>query len=497
VRNESVGRGLRRSTPLALLCLLLTASPARAQSTDDINSALQFNFSNPGARSLALAGAFTARADDATAVFANPAGLIQLSQPELSVDIRNWNISNPFLKGGVGRGGGELQRLEFGETSDSLEGLSFLSAFYPLRSGRWVAGVFRHESANFRTEVHSDGILFNPADIGRCRNSAKIRPLDGFYDLKIDSFGLSAAGRLGAGFSLGATVALSRFDLASRAERMDKLREEIGCTPPGPLASDSVPCCSFGNGPEDVITFQTQRTDPGRNEDIGLTAGVMWQSPRTVAGVPFLSIGAVYRRGPSFGFIGDTFFRRGGGPPYTYRTQRIGPDFPAECKVEDREGCSGTFKVPDVIGLGVSIRPSIRWVVAFDYNRVEYSDLSDNTLDIVNADPALGFGRTGTPQDFKIDDGDELRLGLEYALLRERSLPDIYFRGGAWLESEHRLRYEGNNLERQAIWRRGEDQLHYAAGIGLRFRGFQLDVGLDLSDTSDTLSLSSVYYFGR
>jgi long-subunit fatty acid transport protein len=488
---------LRQSIPVALFFLLLAGRAAQAQSTDDINSALQFNFSNPGARSLALAGAFSARADDATAVFANPAGLIQLTQPELSADIREWNVSNAFLKGGAGLGEGEIEGLELGETSDSLAGLSFLSAFYPMRSGRWVAGVFRHESANFRTEVHSDGILVNPADVGRCRNSNKIRPLDGFYDLKIDTFGLAAASRLGAGFSLGATVALARFDLTSRAERLDKLREEIGCTPPGPLATDSVPCCGFGNGPEDVITFQTQRVDPERNEEVALTLGLMWQSTRTVAGVPFLSVGSVYRQGPSFGFLGDTFSRRSGGPPYRYRSQRVGPDFPPECKVEGREGCPGTFKVPDVLGFGVSIRPSIRWVVALDYNRVEYSDLGDETLDIVNADPALGFGHKGRPQDFKIDDGDELRLGLEYALLRERSLPDIYLRSGAWFESEHRLRYEGKNTERRAIWGRGEDQLHYAAGIGLRFRRFQLDVGLDLSDTSDTFSLSSVYYFGR
>jgi len=302
---------------------------------------------------------------------------------------------------------------------------------------------------------------------------------------------------LGAGFSLGATLTMATFDLASRAERLDKLRAEIGCSPPGPLAAESAPCCDFGNEPEDVITFQTQFADAGRDEDITWTLGLMWQSPRLVAGVPFLAVGSVYRKGPTFGFLGDTFFRRGGGPPYSYRSQRVGPDFPTECKVEGRDGCPGTFKVPDVAGIGISIRPSIRWVVALDYNRVEYSDLADETLDIVNADSALGFGRRGRPESFKIDDGDELRLGLEYALLRERSLPDVYLRGGVWFESEHRLRYEGDNVERRAIWGRGTDQFHYAAGFGLRFRRFQLDAGLDLSETSDTLSVSSVYYFGR
>ena len=36
---------------------------------------LQLSFSDPGARSAGLGGAFVALADDATAAFANPAGL--------------------------------------------------------------------------------------------------------------------------------------------------------------------------------------------------------------------------------------------------------------------------------------------------------------------------------------------------------------------------------------------------------------------------------------
>ena len=47
--------------------------------------ALEFSFSNPGARSMALGGAFVALADDATAAFANPAGLVQLLRPEVSL----------------------------------------------------------------------------------------------------------------------------------------------------------------------------------------------------------------------------------------------------------------------------------------------------------------------------------------------------------------------------------------------------------------------------
>ena len=61
---------------------------------------LEFSFSNPGARSMALGGAFVALADDATAAFANPAGLVQLMRPEVSAELRHWSYSTPYIAGG-------------------------------------------------------------------------------------------------------------------------------------------------------------------------------------------------------------------------------------------------------------------------------------------------------------------------------------------------------------------------------------------------------------
>ena len=59
-----------------LLLLAFCALPALAQNTDiESLSGLQFNFGNPGARSLGMGGAFLGLADDASAAEANPAGL--------------------------------------------------------------------------------------------------------------------------------------------------------------------------------------------------------------------------------------------------------------------------------------------------------------------------------------------------------------------------------------------------------------------------------------
>ena len=58
---------------LALAALLLVRIPAPAQVESALLSKVTFNLTNPGGKSLAMGGAFTAIADDATAGIANPA----------------------------------------------------------------------------------------------------------------------------------------------------------------------------------------------------------------------------------------------------------------------------------------------------------------------------------------------------------------------------------------------------------------------------------------
>ena len=68
---------------LASAALMLIAGPAVAQSSAEVNAGIQYNFSSPGARSLARAGAFIADASDATAAYANPAGFVHVEEPKL------------------------------------------------------------------------------------------------------------------------------------------------------------------------------------------------------------------------------------------------------------------------------------------------------------------------------------------------------------------------------------------------------------------------------
>jgi long-subunit fatty acid transport protein len=91
----------RRVLWLLFLGLFLQGS-AVAQG---LPTTLEFSFSNPGARSMGFGGAFVALADDATAAFANPAGLVQLTRPEISLEGRSWSyLLQPVYRGGKAHG---------------------------------------------------------------------------------------------------------------------------------------------------------------------------------------------------------------------------------------------------------------------------------------------------------------------------------------------------------------------------------------------------------
>ncbi len=46
-----------------------------------------------------------------------------------------------------------------------------------------------------------------------------------------------------------------------------------------------------------------------------------------------------------------------------------------------------------------------------------------------------------------------------------------------------------------AFYPPGSDEIHVTAGFGLTFERFQIDVGVDLSELSDTVAISAVHSF--
>jgi hypothetical protein len=122
---------VRHRVILATL-LIGTAVVAQPGWTQDSSRITDSVFTNPGARSISLGGAFAAIADDATAAFANPAGLVQILRPEISVELRA--TAGRFDSG-----------LPY-SASNGVSGLGFFSFVYP--SQRWAFALYTHQVAS-------------------------------------------------------------------------------------------------------------------------------------------------------------------------------------------------------------------------------------------------------------------------------------------------------------------------------------------------------------
>lgn len=117
---------MRYPTVAATVLIAAAALPCWSQDSTRIADTV---FTNPGARSLGLGGAFAAIADDATAAFANPAGLVQILRPEISAEIRGTAST------------GDSDNLN--GLPNSISGLGFFSFVFPTRN--WAFALYSHQ----------------------------------------------------------------------------------------------------------------------------------------------------------------------------------------------------------------------------------------------------------------------------------------------------------------------------------------------------------------
>ena len=433
------------SSPTGVQALFLAAllTPAGVFAQQPI-APLQFSFSDPGARSMGFGGAFVALADDATAAFANPAGLVQLARPEISVEGRSWGYSTPFTEGGrveglpSGNGIDTIAGLRASTSEDNITGLSFVSATYPLDS--WSLAFFRHEAANVEFSGETQGLFGDDADC------CPPRYLDqrAASDLEIVSYGFSAAYEVSERLSLG--LGLVRHDASIVLDASLYVPDD-----------DSIDSLYETNSYLPQRLLFSQRT-AASDTDWSVTGGFLWrQSERW-------SIGGVYRQPPEI----DIGIEVRAGPVIDLGVP------PGEVFLQGVI----TLELPDIYGLGFAYRaPDGRITVTFQWDRIEYSNFAES----------LGL------DDQTVDDIDELHLGAEYVFLN--STPIVAVRLGTWWEPDHEPRPTVDDPLLRALLQPGEDQLHYAAGVGVAMQNFQIDLGLDFADRIDTVSLSAIYSF--
>jgi long-subunit fatty acid transport protein len=464
--------------------MLAIVEPAIAQTNSFINSGVQFEFPPPGARSLALGGAFVAVADDATASVANPAGLTILARPEISIEGRFWNFSavSPLRGRYSGTptnvGYDNIPDLVQEESEENRTGVSFLSAVIP--RGRFALAFYRHEQSRYRASFTSDGIFnFDQGLVNTTEGAGQDRldPYTAQLSLDVVNYGVSAAYRFAGGLAVGGGVAISDFSIDGTTNVF-----YLGLNPNAipPAQRNQHTAVGLGFGPPDFSESgrQARVTELGDDIGLGLNFGALYRPPTGK-----WAVGAAFRLAPKFEYDAEARW----GP---VQDRFAGP--PSNGDLLDSDHVE--FKFPDTYSFGLSYRPGDRLLFAGQYDRVQYSQLSENTQDVfATAEPV----KTEFTEGLSHPDSNQVRFGTEYVVSIAPHV--VSLRMGVAFESDHQMRYTQVGSVRyprlEILYPAGEDQWHFTPGLGVAFEKFQIDGAFDVADLSRTLSVSAVYRF--
>lgn len=471
------------------LGLLAASGSAAAITNVENNSSIPFTFSNPGARSLGMGGAFVGAADDATAAYTNPAGLTGLGlEQQVSVELRRTSFDAPFANGGTAASDRPFDPtgINYGNASSDNNNVSFLSWVLPREN--WALAAYRHDTLDFDADYVAE-----PTFAGEFLTN----PYAASTELGMITYGVSFAYNVNEHIALGAGLSYYDFEIDTAITRFNPFDLIAGASPADALIS--------------------QQSQTGDDTDFGYNLGLIFR------GSDSFNIGVAYRSAPEF----DYRARNVAGP--NFLAAELAPGiFTGQLLADQKVG----FKAPDTLSIGFSWRPSDNLTLNVDVNKINYSNLGegnvspflngpDNPLTLVTQRAVTINGVTipagtavndivATPAEIAIagridiDNVIEPRVGMEY-IFSELRFP-VALRLGAWYEENHTLRFQGEvngttedefagNLLNAVVFSTGEDEMHYSAGLGVIFSSFQVDAAFDTSDRQDIFSLSGVWRF--
>ncbi len=429
--------------------LLASAAPALAITNIETNATIPFSFSNPGARSLGMGGAFLGLADDATAAYTNPAGLTRLGlSKQFSAEFRQLSFDTPYASdGNFGIQPFDLTGVNYRSASDDASELAFLAFVLPRDD--WSIAFYRHQLLNYKNSYTNDRIFFPPNfSVGQDSGFFTL-PYTAVADLSIESYGVSFGQNITEALSWGVGLAYHRFEIDTFNERFN------------PLLNNAV-------------VFRG--TQSGSDNDLSYNVGLLYR------GSDRFSIGLTYRSAPSFdyGVIGT---------------------FGDGATAQETANFQTPFKAPDSLGLGFSWRATDKLTLNLDVSHVGYSNLSDDVDDGFFSPDQTANINPNIINSFEVQDQIEPRIGMEYAF--DTANP-FFLRAGLWREKERSLRFVADPdssifandqiaaYAEAVLFSAGGDETHYAIGFGWAFPKFQVDFAYDGSDVQDTLSLSGV-----
>lgn len=428
------------------VCFALWSNTASAQAS--LQVPLQFDFLNPGARSLAMGSAFTGLADDATSAFTNPAGLVILTFPEISFEGRGRHYESTFLAGG--RVGGPPANIGidttaspvYGVSNDDSRGPSYISVVVP--HGNFAAAGYRHEFVRVDQEFVSSGVFQGEA--------VRELALRASRTMDITAYGGSAAYRVHPRLSLGGSLVVYQMHLAAQFSRYTS-----GFFDP----PDFLPAHEIGHA-------EQHADSPG----IGFNVGGLYTLRRgSTSGAHTgaeVVVGGVYRKQPRLRFTGF------------------------EGDITAPKTIGGDFQAPTAIGGGIAVKTAQGATFTLDVAHLDYQTLIDGYV----------AAQSGTkPGNFSIDNVIETHAGFEY-VVPVRLSPAM--RIGFWFDPDHSVHYnlpanpDSLDMRLAAYLPGADDVLHYTFGGGVAIsKQLEINGAADLSPRSTVVSISVVARFAK
>ncbi len=462
----------RACLPTLLLLLLAAAGTASAQSTDDGSV---FDFSLPGARSRGMGGAFVAIADDASSVYSNPAGLMNLFRPEVSIETRAWNLRSLAVDHGhafgnpTGIGVDNIPGRQDREFSNTLASpTAFFSVVYPRRS--WAVGVFHHQLVNYQMTQETEGAFFDCVGGGRgpagtppfCEVSGGVDrsfPARHEYEVGITSSGVGVAFKISDRFKVGGSLQVFGFNIQ---------RAQFNYSPRANL---------FAAANRSKENLETASFRLGADRELGVNAGALWEVTNT------LTVGGTFRQGRTFHYSAYNISGPANPPGGTLFTNNT----------------EAPFRLPDTWAVGIAYKPNNSWRVGFEYDRVLYGQLAGAFVN--NSLPPTWPEAIMLKESLKVDDANQFRLGGEYSRPLRGGL--LSLRAGTWTDPFHQPYLQTTDEATgmpAPLWAlyfpKRDGQVHVSGGAGFATaQRWQLDFAVDHARTVTTYSLSAIIRF--
>jgi len=370
VRTQTI-RLLLYATLFLLANPFLSPSPLFAEG---------FRVLDHGAAATGQGAAFSAQADNPSAVHYNPAGMTQLEGIQFSTgtlliggSLRFNSDSGPKVKGSLGS-----------TVSNPPPSTLFLTAHLPALGltnlPNWTVGVGL--TSPFALQVkYPDNSLIAPISTMAALPLIDIKPTLAY---KVNDY-IAIGGGL---------------DIYTFADFLGEGHAEI--------QQNAAPGNAFG------IPAGTNLEGNGRDTALGFNASLLWTPFRTAQGLPQLNAGFVYRHGADLDLHGD--FLAGG--------TRLA-------------GAQTTIELPDVYTWAIAAWPirnlQREWKVEVDVEYADWTDFEDLNLNLSNGATISNRRNYG--------DAWVVLVGTEYVLLSPSFLPqwDVSFRSG-YVRSETPVR---------------------------------------------------------